>query len=179
MTASFLKSPKAPEIISEPLNLSNIMREAKKERSYSRTCIQAIRFPGRRYFFTLPFSSSTPFEMRISPPTATVSSRSSTGRDMFLSESYCNTESASMQMKYGYLAAFIPMLRASALPPFFLRITVSGTRVSCVSYTNSSGRHFTSRRIGRETRCMENASIILFAVSSREPSSTTIISYER
>ena len=40
-----------------------------------------------------------PFEMRTSPPTATTFSCSTSGADTSRSESYCSTESASMQMK--------------------------------------------------------------------------------
>ena len=44
----FLNRPNAPEIIIFPLNWSNRMRDARKDRSYSSTCMQAIRLFGIR-----------------------------------------------------------------------------------------------------------------------------------
>ena len=44
---AFLKRPNAPEIMRFPLKLSNRILEARKERSYSITCMLARKFQGR------------------------------------------------------------------------------------------------------------------------------------
>jgi len=56
---------------------------------------------------------------------ATTFSFSRSGSAIFFNESYCRTLSASMQIKYGHLDALMPIFKASALPPFFLRIRVT------------------------------------------------------
>lgn len=43
-----LNSPNAPEMMSEPLKRSKRMREARKERSYSSTCMKARMLRGSR-----------------------------------------------------------------------------------------------------------------------------------
>ena len=67
------------------------------------------------------------------PPTATTLPFSNIGWAMRRRESYCKTESASMQIKYGKFAALMPMFSASALPPFFFRMSVTGTFCARVS----------------------------------------------
>ena len=127
ITVFFSNNPKAPDMIMFALILSNRIRAAKKERSYSRDCILAIIFLGSLYFITWPFFMTTPLAGRTLPPTAITFSSSRTGRTIFSSESCCKIESASMQINQGYLAALIPAFKLSAFPPFFLRIKVMGT----------------------------------------------------
>ena len=99
-----------------------------------------------------------------------------TGATISRSESYCSTESASMQMKYGYCAALIPMLSASALPPFSLVMSVMGTPCTRPTHTPCCGSQGICRRMGRSMARRPNASMTTCAVSSVEPSSTTTIS---
>ena len=73
----------------------------------------------------------------------------------------------------------MPMFSASALPPFSLHTSVTGTFHSRVSYTDLSCLQGTRRCMGRLTLNMLKRSRTISAVSSVEPSSTTIISYSR
>lgn len=117
-----------------------------------------------------------PLEMRTSPPTATTFSCSTSGAAISRSESYCSTESASMQMKYGYCEALMPMFSASDLPPLSLEMSVTGMRPTCPYHTLRSGAQGTWRRMGRSMGCRSKASMTVCAVPSVEPSSTTITS---
>ena len=71
----------------------------------------------------------------------------------------------------------MPMFRASALPPFSLEMSVTGTRPTRPYHTPSSGAQGTCRRMGRSMGCRPKASTTTCAVSSVEPSSTTMTSY--
>ncbi len=70
----------------------------------------------------------------------------------------------------------MPMLSASDLPPFSLEMSVTGTRPTRPYHTPRSGAQGTCRRTGRSMGCRSNASMTVCAVSSVEPSSTTITS---
>ena len=61
-----------------------------------------------------------------------------TGAVISRNESYCRTESASMQMKYGYWETLMPMLSASDFPPLPLLTSVSSTPLTLPTHTASA-----------------------------------------
>ncbi len=70
----------------------------------------------------------------------------------------------------------MPMFSASALPPLRFWMRVMGVFQARVSYTASTCWHRSRRWMGRLMRNMWKASRRIWAVSSVEPSSTTMIS---
>ena len=176
MTASRWNRPNAPDTISSAFSAVHPVRAPKNARKYSTSWNMASLDRGSAVAVTRPCATWQPLAIRTVPPVATVRSGSSmNGSAAWASASCSRIESASTETTTGLVQKLMPALSESALPPFSLSITSSGSSLRG-AYTPRTGRCGRNGGVGRGTGRSSKILTRRCSVSSAEPSLMTTTS---